>query len=285
MKTAEQIKGAIRNISKGKGVNPNSLLQMCLFEGILEKLSKSKYRENFILKGGLLISSLIGVDVRSTMDMDTTIKGIPVNEETITRIINEILDIEIDLEISYKLIKLTPIRNADVYEDFSASIECKFGKINARLNIDITTGDVITPREIKYSYSKILEEGTIPIITYTIETILAEKFETISSRNITTTRARDFYDLYMIYNMYNNKINQEILGEAIVKTARQRGSLKAIRQYKEIVELFKINGTIKNIWDRYAKNNPYIKDIKFLDTVEVYEKIGNILDLDKIKNV
>ena len=285
MKTAEQIKGAIRNISKEKGVNPNSLLQMCLFEGILEKLSKSKYRENFILKGGLLISSLIGVDVRSTMDMDTTIKGIPVNEETITRIINEILDIEIDLEISYKLIKLTPIRNADVYEDFSASIECKFGKINARLNIDITTGDVITPREIKYSYSKILEEGTIPIITYTIETILAEKFETISSRNITTTRARDFYDLYMIYNMYTNKINQEILGEAIVKTARQRGSLKAIRQYKEIVELFKINGTIKNIWDRYAKNNPYIKDIKFLDTVEVYEKIGNILDLDKIKNV
>ena len=285
MKTAEQIKGAIRNISKEKGVNPNSLLQMCLFEGILEKLSKSKYRENFILKGGLLISSLIGIDVRSTMDMDTTIKGIPVNEETITRIINEILDIEIDLEISYKLIKLTPIRNADVYEDFSASIECKFGKINARLNIDITTGDVITPREIKYSYSKILEEGTIPIITYTIETILAEKFETISIRNITTTRARDFYDLYMIYNMYNNKINQEILGEAIVKTARQRGSLKAIRQYKEIVELFKINGTIKNIWDRYAKNNPYIKDIKFLDTVEVYEKIGNILDLDKIKNV
>ena len=258
---------------------------MCLFEGILEKLSKSEYRENFILKGGLLVSSLIGVDMRSTMDMDTTIKGIPVNEETITRIINEILAIEVDLDISYKLIKLTPIRSTDVYEDFCASIECKFGKINTKLNIDITTGDVITPREIKYSYSKILEEGTIPIITYTIETILAEKFETISSRNITTTRARDFYDLYMIYNMYNNKINQEILGEAIVNTARQRGSLKAIRQYKEIVELFKINSTIKNIWDRYAKNNPYTKDIKFSDTVEVYEKIGNILYLNKIKNV
>ena len=283
MKTAEQIKGAIRNISKEKGVNPNSLLQMCLFEGILEKLSKSEYSENFILKGGLLVSSLIGVDMRSTMDMDTTIKGIPVNKETITRIINEILAIEIDLDISYKLIKLTPIRNADVYEDFCASIECKFGKINTKLNIDITTGDVITPREIKYSYSKILEEGTIPIITYTIETILAEKFETISSRNITTTRARDFYDLYMIYNMYTNKINQEILGKAIVKTARQRGSLKAIRQYREIVELFKINSTIKNIWDKYAKNNRYIKDIKFSDTVEVYEKIGNILDLDEIK--
>ena len=156
MKTSEQIKGAIRNISKKTGVNPNSLLQMCLFEGILEKLSKSKYSENFILKGGLLISSLIGVDMRSTMDMDTTLRGIPLNEVSITKILNEILAIEIDADIEYKLIKLSPIRQEDVYEDFCASISCIFGKINATLNIDITTGDVITPREMNYSYSKIL---------------------------------------------------------------------------------------------------------------------------------
>ena len=118
MKTSEQIKGAIRNISKKTGVNPNSLLQMCLFEGILEKLSKSKYSENFILKGGLLISSLIGVDMRSTMDMDTTLRGIPLNEESISNILNEILAIEIDADIEYKLIKLSPIRQEDVYEDF-----------------------------------------------------------------------------------------------------------------------------------------------------------------------
>ena len=147
MKTSEQIKGAIRNISKKMGVNPNSLLQMCLFEGILEKLSKSKYSENFILKGGLLISSLIGVDMRSTMDMDITIRGIPLNEVSITKILNEILAIEIDADIEYKLIKLSPIRQEDVYEDFCASISCIFGKINATLNIDITTGDVIKPRE------------------------------------------------------------------------------------------------------------------------------------------
>jgi len=122
MKTSEQIKGAIRNISKKMGVNPNSLLQMCLFEGILEKLSKSKYSENFILKGGLLISSLIGVDMRSTMDMDITIRGIPLNEVSITKILNEILAIEIDADIEYKLIKLSPIRQEDVYEDFCASI-------------------------------------------------------------------------------------------------------------------------------------------------------------------
>ena len=280
MKTSEQIKGAIRNISKKTGVNPNSLLQMCLFEGILEKLSKSKYSENFILKGGLLISSLIGVDMRSTMDMDTTLKGIPLNEESISNILNEILAIEIDADIEYKLIKLSPIRQEDVYEDFCASISCIFGKINASLNIDITTGDVITPREMNYSYSKILEEGTIPIMTYTIETILAEKFETISSRNITTTRARDFYDLYMIYSIYKDKIDKDILRKAIERTSKYRGSFETALQYKEIVELFRESETPKKLWKKYTQNNPYAKDVDFLDTISVYEEIGTVLNVN-----
>ena len=280
MKTSEQIKGAIRNISKKTGVNPNSLLQMCLFEGILEKLSKSKYSENFILKGGLLISSLIGVDMRSTMDMDTTLKGIPLNEESISNILNEILAIEIDADIEYKLIKLSPIRQEDVYEDFCASISCIFGKINATLNIDITTGDVITPREMNYSYSKILEEGTIPIMTYTIETILAEKFETISSRNITTTRARDFYDLYMIYSIYKDKIDKDILRKAIERTSKYRGSFETALQYKEIVELFRESETPKKLWKKYTQNNPYAKDVDFLDTISVYEEIGTVLNVN-----
>ncbi|GDZ20589.1 abortive infection protein [Bifidobacteriaceae bacterium MCC01959] len=280
MKTSEQIKGAIRNISKKTGVNPNSLLQMCLFEGILEKLSKSKYSENFILKGGLLISSLIGVDMRSTMDMDTTLRGIPLNEVSITKILNEILAIEIDVDIEYKLIKLSPIRQEDVYEDFCASISCIFGKINATLNIDITTGDVITPREMNYSYSKILEEGTIPIMTYTIETILAEKFETISSRNITTTRARDFYDLYMIYSIYKDKIDKGILRKAIERTSKYRGSFETALQYKEIVELFWESETPKKLWKKYTQNNPYAKDVDFLDTISVYEEIGTVLNVN-----
>ena len=280
MKTSEQIKGAIRNISKKTGVNPNSLLQMCLFEGILEKLSKSKYSENFILKGGLLISSLIGVDMRSTMDMDTTIRGIPLNEESITKILNEILAIEIDADIEYKLIKLSPIRQEDVYEDFCASISCIFGKINATLNIDITTGDVITPREMNYSYSKILEEGTIPIMTYTIETILAEKFETISSRNITTTRARDFYDLYMIYSIYKDKIDKDILRKAIERTSKYRGSFETALQYKEIVELFRESETPKELWKKYTQNNPYAKDVDFLDMISIYEEIGTVLNVN-----
>lgn len=278
MKTAEQMKGAIRNISKKTGVNPNSLLQMCLFEGILEKLSKSKYRDNFILKGGLLISSLIGVDMRSTMDMDTTIKGIPLNEETIIKIINEILEIKIDSEVNYRLVKLSPIREKDIYEDFCASISCAFGKINAILNIDITTGDVITPKEMNYAYSTILEDIKIPIITYSIETILAEKFETISSRNITTTRARDFYDLYMIFRLYRDQIDIGNLAEAIEKTSKHRATFESVLKHKEVADLLKKSDSIKTLWDKYVKGNPYAKDIEFLETVSIYETIGDILD-------
>ena len=215
--------------------------------------------------------------MRSTMDMDTTIKGIPVNEKTISKIVKEILEIEIDADIDYKLVKLTPIRQKDVYEDFCAKISCTFGKINSVLNIDITTGDVITPREMRYFYSKILESGTIPIMTYTIESIIAEKFETISSRNITTTRARDFYDLYMLYHLYKDKIDKDILREAIERTSEHRGSIKSVSQYKEVVGLFKISGTTKTLWEKYIKSNPYAKDIDFLETITAYEKIGECM--------
>lgn len=279
MKTAEQIKGAIRNISKKTGVNPNSLLQMCLFEGVLEKLSKSQYCENFILKGGLLISSLIGVDMRSTMDMDTTIKGLPVNEMTIRDILKEILTIYIEADVEYELLKLEPIREKGVYEDFCATIRCRLGKVNAILHIDITTGDVIIPKEMHYSYSKILETGTIPIMTYTLETILAEKFETITSRNITTTRARDFYDLYMIYSLYKDKINEEILCEAIQEASRHRGTYEMVLEYKDILNLLRNSIGMQNIWKKYIDSNMYAKDIEFEDTLKIYEILGNIMVL------
>ena len=278
MKTSEQIKGAIRNISKKTGVNANSLLQMCLFEGILEKISNSKYKNHFILKGGLLISSLIGVEMRSTMDMDTTIRGLPMNEENISKILHEILEINIDADIEYHLVKLERIRTEDLYEDFSATISCRYGKINTNLNIDITTGDIITPKEVQYFYEKILEEGSISILTYTIETIIAEKFETISSRNITTTRARDFYDLYMLYNLYKSKIDKSILKEAITLTSQHRNSYSLVLQYKEIVKLFYQSDSLKNLWTKYVQNNSYAKDISFNDTISIYEEIGSILE-------
>ena len=276
MKTAEQIKGAIRNISKETGTNPNSLLQMCLFEGILEKLSKSKYCENFILKGGLLISSLIGVDMRSTLDMDATIKGLPVHETNIKTILNEILDVKIDIDIQYELVALKPIREDGVYEDFCATIRCIFGKINATLRIDITTGDAITPKEMNYGYPRILEDGIIPIMSYTLETILAEKFETITSRNITTTRAKDFYDLYIIYSIYKKEIKDDILCKAIERTCIQRRTEDMMRSYESITKLLRGSRKMQKLWKKYTDVNLYVKDIQFVDTLDVYDKIGQM---------
>jgi len=203
MKTAEQIKGAIRNISKEKGVNPNSLLQMCLFEGILEKLSKSKYRENFILKGGLLISSLIGVDVRSTMDMDTTIKGIPVTMVDMERTITEISNIDLDDNVKFRIKKVSEIMDEAEYSGIRFSMDALLDGAVIPLKIDISTGDVITPREIAYSYKLMFEDRTIPIMTYPIETVLAEKLETVISRSITNTRMRDFYDIHILLKSQN----------------------------------------------------------------------------------
>lgn len=279
MKTSEQIKGAIRNVSKKSGVNPNSLLQMYLFEGILEKISKSKYRYNFIIKGGLLVSSLIGVSMRSTMDMDTTIKGLPVNEETIIEIINDILDIPIDSEVCYELNKLTPIRAKDIYEDYSANITCTFGKIKASLNIDITTGDVITPKEITYDYPRIFDEGDISIMCYPVETIIAEKFETITSRNILTTRAKDFYDLYVLFTMYEDKIDLNVLKEAVLNTSKNRGTLNAIYNYQNIFGMMMANSRLEKLWKNFVKTNIYAKDIDFKDTILAYEKIGKKLEI------
>ena len=277
MKTSEQIKGAIRNISKKTGVNANSLLQMCLFEGILEKISKSKYKNHIILKGGLLISSLIGVEMRSTLDMDTTIRGLPMNKENILKILHEILEITIDADIVYRLIKLERIRKEDLYEDFSATISCRYGKINANLNIDITTGDIITPKEIQYSYEKILEEGSISILTYTIETIIAEKFETISSRNITTTRARDFYDLYTLYGLRKEEFDSHSLKQAILSTAEKRGSISLMQEADEIIKDIEEDSYLEELWGIYLKDNPYITELKFKDTIEVVKIIAEMV--------
>ena len=199
MKTPEQLKGAIRNIAAQKNLRPQEVLQMFLFERILERLAVSRYRNNFILKGGLLISSMIGIDERTTIDMDTTVRGIPMEETEITSVILEILSLDVDDGITFAFRRIEPIREDDAYRNFRVHIEARYGKINSPMKIDITTGDEITPAAIQYDYPFLFEQKTVPVMAYTLETILAEKYETILRRNIGTTRARDFYDLHTLY--------------------------------------------------------------------------------------
>lgn len=238
MKTPEQLKGAIRNIAKEKNLKPQEVLQMFLFERVLERLSVSKYKDNFILKGGLLIASMVGVAGRSTLDMDTTVKGISMEEEKLREVILELLHMDVGDGIQFTLHHMEPIREDDVYNNFRVHIKAAFGNIDAPMKIDITTGDIITPTAISFSYQLLLEDKAIHVMAYNIETVLAEKYETIIRRNIGTTRARDYYDLYILFKSRFKEIRKPDFEEAVENTSRFRGSLAELSAWKDICEDF-----------------------------------------------
>jgi len=277
MKTPEQLKGAIRNIAAQKNLRPQEVLQMFLFERILERLAVSRYRNNFILKGGLLISSMIGIDERTTIDMDTTVRGIPMEETEITSVILEILSLDVDDGITFAFRRIEPIREDDAYRNFRVHIEARYGKINSPMKIDITTGDEITPAAIQYDYPFLFEHKTVPVMAYTLETILAEKYETILRRNIGTTRARDFYDLHTLYRERNEEIRADVLRLAVAHTARKRGSAAELADWKEIVQDIREEPTLTSLWNNYAAENPYIGKLQFSEVVDTVECVGRLL--------
>ena len=274
MKSPEQLKGAIRNIAEKKDIQAAAVLQMFLFERIIERLSLSPYKYQFILKGGLLIASLIGVDQRTTMDMDTTVLGLSVDEETMTRMISELLHIDVNDGIIFTLKELKPIRKEDQYESFCATIFADYGKIHATLRIDITTGDAITPKEISYRYPFMFEDKSVSVMAYPIETILAEKYETILRRNVTSTRARDLYDLYTLYNMKEDEVRIDVLREAILKTANKRNSTEYLNQYKDIYKLMSEDFSQEKMWLTYQRSNSFAKDILYQDVIKTILAIG-----------
>ena len=277
MKTPEQLKGAIRNIAAQKNLRPQEVLQMFLFERILERLAVSRYRNNFILKGGLLISSMIGIDERTTIDMDTTVRGIPMEETEITSVILEILSLDVDDGITFAFRRIEPIREDDAYRNFRVHIEARYGKINSPMKIDITTGDEITPAAIQYDYPFLFEQKTVPVMAYTLETILAEKYETILRRNIGTTRARDFYDLHTLYRERNEEIRADVLRLAVAHTARKRGSAAELADWKEIVQDIREEPTLTSLWNNYAAETPYIGKLQFSEVVDTVECVGRLL--------
>ncbi|RKM55926.1 nucleotidyl transferase AbiEii/AbiGii toxin family protein [Butyrivibrio sp. X503] len=247
---------------------------MFLLERVLERLSASKYSGNFILKGGMLISSMMGVMERTTMDMDTTVKGINMDEDEISNIIKEILLIDVGDGIRFEFEKLEPIREDDDYNNFRAYFTAYYGKIANKMKIDITTGDEITPRAIKYEYKTILDDDVIEVVAYNRETILAEKYETIIRRNIGTSRARDFYDLHMFYHMYANMIDFKTLEEAIHRTARKRGSEEELKDWKGICEDMRVDDPLRTLWLNYQKANKYASVVDFDSTLTTVEEIS-----------
>ena len=276
---SESLKGKIRNIANSKNLRSQEVLQMFFFERFLERLSKSEYKFNFVIKGGLLISSMIGIDNRTMMDMDATIKGVPLKEEVIRNIVSEIINVEVEDGIEFEITDISHIREEDEYENFRVHLIANFGKIKNDMKIDITTGDVITPKEIEYLYPCMFQEKSLRVLAYSLEMILAEKYESVIKRNITTTRMRDFYDLYNLYNLRKEDINFDILKQAIISTARRRESLSLMKQAIEIIEDIKEDDYLKELWTVYLADNLYVGDLNFSETVKVIEIIADKIAL------
>lgn len=279
MKTPEQLKGTIRSMAQKKNLRAQEVLQMFLFERVLERLANSVYKNNFILKGGLLISSMIGIGERTTMDMDTTVRGIQMEEDEIVKAVKEILAVAVGDGIVFEYQSIEPIREDDAYNNFRVHLRAKYGKIDSPMKIDVTTGDVITPAAIQYEFPMLFDEKTVPVMAYTLETVLAEKYETIIRRNIGTTRARDYYDLHTLFRSRRSEVRPDVLKAAVLHTAKKRDSVQDIEDWRDIIKDIREEPQMYLLWDNYVSENKYIGELEFhvvLDTVEEVAKLLNL---------
>ena len=269
---ANSFKAKIKNISKDKGIPAQQVQQHYLIEQVLKLISTSSYRDSFIVKGGYLIGQMIGLDKRTTMDLDVTLKGTEMSRENLIHIFEEILCSNTD-GFSFSVDKLEPIRQDDEYGGFSLKLNATFDTLKEVVFIDITTGDKITPREITYSMTSIFTNESIKIWTYNLETVLAEKLETIISRGLASTRPRDRYDLFTLYKLRKEEINLEVLKNALENTAEKRKSKDTIYNWEEQVRGIEISDYQKELWIRYQRQFKYAKDISFDNSVQVIREI------------
>ena len=269
---ANSFKAKIKNISKDKGIPAQQVQQHYLIEQVLKLISTSSYRDSFIVKGGYLIGQMIGLDKRTTMDLDVTLKGTEMSRENLIHIFEEILCSKTD-GFSFSVDKLEPIRQDDEYGGFSLKLNATFDTLKEVVFIDITTGDKITPREITYSMTSIFTDESIKIWTYNLETVLAEKLETIISRGLASTRPRDRYDLFTLYKLRKEEINLEVLKNALENTAEKRKSKDTIYNWEEQVRGIEISDYQKELWIRYQRQFKYAKYISFDNSVQVIREI------------
>lgn len=282
IKNKDSLKAKVANLSKNNNISNKYIIQEFMFEALLKRISASKYKEKFIIKGGFLLSSIFGVNLRSTMDLDTTIKGIPLTRKSLEKIINEIITINIGDNINFKLENIKDIRLEDEYSGYNVNLKAEFDGLKTNLMIDVTTGDVITYSETEYQYKTIFDNETINIMTYNYETIIAEKLESILSRNIENTRMKDYYDLYMFVNFKWNDIDKKELLEAIKQTSIKRKTEDYILNAYKYIELIEDDNKLKQLWKSYTLIYSYANDISFDDTIKAIKTICKVLELVEV---
>lgn len=272
--SAQAVKDKLKNISRGKNVDFNSVMRFYMYDRFVERLSKSKYKDNFILKGGFYLSKLFGLDNRSTMDIDTAIRKAEFTEENLIKMVNEIINIDVEDNVKFKIEKTEPIRDEDEYGGLRITINFMLENIKDKFHIDLATGDPIYPRPDNYRYESLIGEEIYKVWSYNIETVLAEKIETIFSKLETSSRMKDYYDIYLIYKFKFDKINKEKFRGAVEKTFKKRKFDADLITNLNIVKESKV---LKDKWLSYSRKNSYARDVEFEETLKCLEQFIDII--------
>ena len=262
MSKAMSLKAKIRNIAKQKNIPAQVILQNYMFERLLVRLSASEYKEKFVLKGGMLVAAIVGLDNRATMDLDTTLKNLPLTPETIRSALEDVCDIAFDDGVVFEVGTISPIREDDIYGGYRVMLNAKFDTLLTPLSIDVSTGDAITPHAVQYNFSEIFDdEKSYELWAYNIETVMAEKVETILRRGVFNTRPRDFYDAYILTT--TQKFDKTVFADALRATANHRGTTQQIADVPSILHNIEESLELKTMWDKYRKQFSYAKDITY----------------------
>ena len=271
--TPEQIKGRIKSVAKQNNADARTLMRIYMMERFLERLTQSEYRDNFIIKGGILVTAMIGVAHRSTMDIDTSMKNLNLSAEDALRVVNQVKDIDLDDGVSFEVKDVSNIMDEMEYPGIRVTMNANVGRLITPLKIDISTGDVITPRAIEFNYDLLLEDRSIKLWSYNLETILAEKLQTVLARGILNTRMRDFYDIRMLVDTYEDKLNKAVLKDAFAATCKKRGTDNLQEQAEEIVKIIEADEQIQVLWRAYQKKYSYAADIDYASVIRGVRKL------------
>lgn len=277
--TPEQIKGRIKSVAKQNNADARTLMRIYMMERFLERLAQSEYRDNFIIKGGILVTAMIGVAHRSTMDIDTSMKNLNLSAEDALRVVNQVKDIDLDDGVSFEVKDVSNIMDEMEYPGIRVTMNANVGRLITPLKIDISTGDVITPRAIEFNYDLLLEDRSISLWSYNLETILAEKLQTVLARGILNTRMRDFYDIRMLLDTYEDKVNKAVLKDAFAATCKKRGTDHLQEQAEEIIKIIEADKQLQVLWRAYQKKYSYAAEIDYASVISGVRKL-----MDSISN-
>lgn len=271
--TPEQIKGRIKSVAKQNNADARTLMRIYMMERFLERLAQSEYRDNFIIKGGILVTAMIGVAHRSTMDIDTSMKNLNLSAEDALRVVNQVKDIDLDDGVSFEVKDVSNIMDEMEYPGIRVTMNANVGRLITPLKIDISTGDVITPRAIEFNYDLLLEDRSISLWSYNLETILAEKLQTVLARGTLNTRMRDFYDIRMLLDTYEDKVNKAVLKDAFAATCKKRGTDHLQEQAEEIIKIIEADEQLQVLWRAYQKKYSYAAEIDYASVISGVRKL------------